>query len=173
MTLRTAVIVRVRLPGPLERLRSRHDPGAASGIPAHVTLLFPFLSSFELTASVRGALAGIATGVPPFDVRFERVERFPEAVWLAPEPATPFLDLTAAIVHAFPDHPPYDGRHDEVVPHLTIGQGEGAELDRLEAAARDCPPFEAHVGAIEVIAEAGAARWRRHWRIGLGRRVRP
>jgi 2'-5' RNA ligase len=173
MTLRSAVIVRVRLPGPLERLRSRHDPGAASGIPPHVTLLFPFLSTIELTAGVRGVLAEIGASVPPFDVRFARVERFPEAVWLAPEPAAPFLALTSALVDAFPDHPPYEGLHAEVVPHLTIGQGEGAELDRLEAAARDCPPFEAHVGAFEVIVEAGAGRWRRHWRIGLGRRVRP
>jgi 2'-5' RNA ligase len=168
MIRRSAVIVRFRLPEPLERVRVRHDPVAAAGVPAHVTILFPFVPTDQLTPAVRRTLAGIAAGVQPFEVRFTRVERFPEVVWLAPEPDEPFRLLTERTVAAFPDHPPYEGLHPEVVPHLTIGHGTGVVLDRLERRVAACPAFEARVRAIEVIAESGAERWHRRWRIPLG-----
>ena len=43
MSGRSGVIVRIRLPPELEELRQRHDPMAPFGVPAHVTLLYPFL----------------------------------------------------------------------------------------------------------------------------------
>jgi len=168
MTGRSAVIVRLRLPEPLERVRVRHDPVAAEGVPAHVTILFPFLPTDQLTPAVRRTLGRIAAGVAPFEVHFARVERFPDVVWLAPEPAEPFRVLTERVAEAFPDFPPYEGLHAEVVPHLTIGHGPGRELDRLERQVAVCPPFSARVGAIEVIAESGEQRWHRRWRIPLG-----
>jgi 2'-5' RNA ligase len=168
MTLRSAVIVRVRLPRRLERLRFRRDPSAASGVPAHVTILFPFLTTPELTPAVRGSLAAIAARVPPFEVRFGATGRFVDTLWLAPAPAEPFVGLTDAVVAAFPDHPPYEGVHDEVVPHCTIALGDAATLDRVEDLARRELPFRQTVRALEVIAEDGAGGWRRHWRIRFG-----
>jgi len=168
MTSRSAVIVRFRLPAELEQIRVRHDPVAAAGVPAHVTILFPFLASEALRPSVRRSLAGIAAGVAPFDVRFARVERFPDVVWLAPEPDEPFRELTQRTVAAFPDHPPYEGLHDEIVPHLTVGAGRGPELDRLERLLESCPPVVDRVHALEVIVEDGVGRWRSRWRIPLG-----
>jgi 2'-5' RNA ligase len=168
MTSRSAVIVRFRLPAELERVRMRHDPVAAAGVPAHVTILFPFLPSDALTPSARRTLAGIAATVPPFDVRFSRVERFPEVVWLAPDPDEPFRELTVRTAAAFPDHPPYEGLHDEVVPHMTVGTGTSRELDRLERLLETCPPVVDRVRALEVIVEDGTDRWHPAWRIPLG-----
>lgn len=170
MTRQSAVIARIRLPQPLDRLRRRHDPLAASGVPGHVTLVVPFVPGERLTPAVRRSLAGIAESIAPFEVRFEGVGRFPGVVWLAPRPAGPFRDLTARTVAAFPDYPPYEGRHDRVIPHLTIGLGDEPELDRLaiEVAAR--APFAVTVHAIEVIAEDDANRWRLTWRMPLGGR---
>jgi 2'-5' RNA ligase len=173
MTSRSAVIVRLRLPAELERVRMRHDPVAGAGVPAHVTILFPFLSSAALTPAVRRTLAGIAAGVAPFDVRFSRVERFPDVVWLAPEPHEPFRELTARTAAAFPEHPPYEGLYDVVVPHLTMGTGSSPELDRLERLLETCPPVADRVRALEVIVENGSDRWHRRWRIPLGGSVRP
>src|SRR5687767_6177654 len=150
MAMRSAVIVRVPLPAGLESLRRRHDPLATRGVPAHVTILVPFVPSDELSAEVRAALVRVAAETAPFEARFARVERFPDAVWLAPEPAAPFREMTQRMETAFPDHPPYEGIHAEVVPHLTIGLGAGADLDRLERVARACPPFRTTVRAIEV-----------------------
>lgn len=36
------------------------------------------------------------------------------------EPVQPFRQLTVAVWRAFPQHPPYGGAYDDVVPHLTI-----------------------------------------------------
>ena len=169
MTGRSGVIVRIRLPEPLEELRLRHDPMAPAGVPAHVTLLFPFLPTDDLTPAVRRRLASTAMRVRPFDVRFERTGRFPGVVWLAPEPATPFIELTEGLAATFPDHPPYEGAHDEIVPHCTIALGKDAGLDRLERKARALAGFGEHVRAMEVIAEDGTGRWHARWRLPLGR----
>jgi len=172
MTHQSGVIVRIRLPPELERIRQRHDPVAVSGVPAHVTLLFPFLPADELTPAIRRRLAAIAAGARPFDVRFRAVRRFPGVIWLAPEPAEPFVTLTERIVVEFPGHPPYGGAHDAVIPHLTLGHGDEDVLARVERKVRGGVSFGDRVRAIELIAENGTDRWHRRWRIPLGSSVR-
>jgi len=58
------VVVRVRLPRALERIRVRDDLAAAAGAPPHVTILFPFMPVAKLRPSVRRDLAAIAAMVP-------------------------------------------------------------------------------------------------------------
>ena len=61
--------------------------------------------------------------VPEFTATFGSTAWFEDKVlWLAPDPAEPFRALTASVAAAFPEHPPYEGAHDDVVPHLTVGQ---------------------------------------------------
>jgi len=167
----SAVVVRVRLPVMLARLRVRQDWAASVGVPAHVTILFPFLPAERLGPAVRRELDAIARASEPFDVRFARVGRFPGVVYLAPEPATPFTRLTEAVVARFPDFPPYEGAFDEVVPHLTITEAEDAPLDEIAARTARALPFERRVSALEVLVEAGDGRWHSRWRLELG--VRP
>jgi hypothetical protein len=101
-------------------LRLAHDPSAAHGVPAHVTILFPFLDPDALDEA---ALADLISGFPAFDYELDRVERFPEgAVWLHPSPSVPFVDLTAAVFQRWPECPPYEGQFDEVIPHVTISE---------------------------------------------------
>jgi 2'-5' RNA ligase len=169
MTGRSGVVVRIRLPEPLEELRLRHDPMATAGVPAHVTLLFPFLATGDLTPAIRRRLALIASGVRPFSVRFDATGRFPGVLWLAPEPAAPFVELTERLAAAFPDHPPYEGAHDDVIPHLTVGLAPEETLDRLERKVHPGLGFRERVHAIEVIAEDGTGRWHARWRLPLGR----
>ena len=68
MSGRSGVIVRIRLPPELEELRQHHDPMAPFGVPAHVTLLYPFLPSADLTPAVRRRIARLTRDVRPFDV---------------------------------------------------------------------------------------------------------
>ena len=164
----SAIVVRVPVPRALERSRRRWDWAAGVGVPAHVTVLFPFLPVGRLGAEVRGGLAAIAAAHEPFDVRFSRVGRFPGVVYLAPEPSGPFTRLTEAVVAGYPDFPPYGGAFDEVIPHLTIAESEVAPLDEVATAAGAILPLERRVWAIEVIVEGGDGRWRSHWRIRLG-----
>ena len=71
--------------------RSRYDWSAAAGVPAHVTVLYPFLPLDQVTGDVIDRLAGIVAAEAVFDVTFAAFGRFPGAVlWLEPEPADPF-----------------------------------------------------------------------------------
>jgi hypothetical protein len=83
-----------------------------------VTILFPFLDTAELDEA---AVADLISQFPAFDFELDRVERFPDGTtWLRPAPSLPFVDLTAAVWQRWPERPPYEGIHDEVIPHLTI-----------------------------------------------------
>lgn len=166
----SGVVVRVRLPPSLERLRRHDDFAASMGVPPHVTLLFPFITASALRPLVRRALVGIAAAVEPFDVRFAAVGRFPGVVWLMPEPAARFSALTEAIATRFPDYPPYEGAFDEVIPHLTLVESPTAPLDQIAAAAQRHLPFTSRVAVMEVLVEGPDERWRGHWRIPLGAR---
>ena len=76
-------------------LRTRFDPSAALGVPAHVTLLHPFMAPGSIDAAVRRPPRVDRGGErPPFDYRLEAIRRFPETLYLAPEPAAPFVALT-------------------------------------------------------------------------------
>jgi 2'-5' RNA ligase len=167
----SAIVVRVAVPSRLERLRRSWDWAASVGVPAHVTVLFPFLPAEGLVPSVRRELAAIAADHPPFDVRFPRVGRFPGVVYVEPEPAGPFRRITDAVVARFPAYPPYEGAFDIVIPHLTIAEGADRPLDDIAARAEHALPFIRHVSALEVLIEGGDGRWHRRWRVPLG--VRP
>ena len=107
--------------------RALLDRAASWGVPAHVTVLFPFLPPEEIDQQVLDTLGRAAATVPAFFVALERLGWFGErVVWLAPNPAEPFQRLTAAVTAHFPGVRPYDGAFDEVVPHLTIGHDHPA-----------------------------------------------
>ena len=119
-------------------LRLAHDPVASEGVPAHVTVLYPFVPRDELTSDERVAVAEVFGAIPAFDYRFEQVRRFGSTtVYLVPEPAAPFARLTEATHARWPQYPPYGGAFDAVIPHLTVADGlEGPAVDALEEAAR-------------------------------------
>jgi hypothetical protein len=87
-------------------------------IPAHVTILVPFVEPALVDET---EVKRVVSEFGAFDFVLDRVERFEDGLrWLHPEPSEPFAELTAAVWARWPDHPPYEGVHDEVVPHLTI-----------------------------------------------------
>jgi len=113
--------------------RGLFDRAASWGVPAHVTVLFPFLPPDQIDEQVLGTLGRAAASVPAFFVALDRLGWFGErVVWLAPTPAEPFQQLTAAVSARFPGLLPYDGAFDEVVPHLTLGHDH--PVDVLKAA---------------------------------------
>ena len=120
----------------LEDIRAEHDPAAKLGMPPHVTVLYPFASPKRLGPPERMALAELILGFPAVDLCFQRTERFPDVLWLAPEPVEPILALAGALTAAFPKYPPYRGKFATVVPHLTVAQAPAPVLDRLEPIVR-------------------------------------
>ena len=108
--------------GLVKSFRDRFDPSAAKGVPAHITILFPFKPPLELTPVVDEVLRGLFSASPSFKVSLSRLGRFPDALYLSPEPEEPFHRLTRLVTERFPEHEPYEGEFAQNIPHLTIAQ---------------------------------------------------
>src|SRR3954471_16522040 len=104
---RTALIVVIPEAEPaVAALRLEHDWSAPLGVPAHITILFPFADGADIEEQ---AIADLLSPIPQFEFELDRVERFDGgAVWLHPEPSAPFAELTDAVWRRFPDYPPYE-----------------------------------------------------------------
>jgi 2'-5' RNA ligase len=100
--------------------RDRYDPSAAAGVPAHITLLYPFKPPNEIDAVVLDNLRRCFAGFAPFEFRLASIRRFPDAIYLTPEPDEPFRQLTLAIWRQYPEAPPYGGKWSDIIPHLSV-----------------------------------------------------
>ncbi|MDQ1747259.1 MAG: hypothetical protein QOD07_1522 [Frankiaceae bacterium] len=127
------------------------------GMPPHVTLLWPFAR--RLRAGHRLGLDAIAATHPPFTFTLARVGTFPGVVYLAPEPAPPFVDLVEAITGTWPRHQAYGGAYAEVIPHLTVPNGDPAQLEAML-------PIRCHAREILVLSPADGG-WREIYRVPL------
>jgi hypothetical protein len=115
----------------VKEFRDKHDPSAAEGMPAHVTVLSPFKKLEHMGEDVVAVLHSLFSLHPRFRFSLRELHRFPTALYLAPHPETPFKVLTRAVADQYPETPPYGGTFSETVPHLTIAQGNDAQ--RLDA----------------------------------------
>jgi uncharacterized protein YhfF len=103
-------------------------------MPAHVTVLYPFLPRERLDDGVLAALRDLFAARRPFEVAFGGVGRFPGVVYLAPEPDGPLRELTEAVAGRWPEARPYGGRFGDIVPHLTVAKGLDDEVAERVAA---------------------------------------
>jgi 2'-5' RNA ligase len=131
-----ALVVPVPEAEPLVRpFRDKYDPSAAHGMPAHVTLLYPFKPPDEIGEAVLQRLGRCIAGFRRFDFSLATTRRFPGGVlYLAPEPDEPFRRLTLAIWALYPSTPPYGGRYSRIAPDLTVAQlAEERQLEPIAA----------------------------------------
>jgi 2'-5' RNA ligase len=138
------------------------DTASAKGVPAHITVLYPFLAPEQIDDAVLTAVQEEVSAVPAFDARLTRVAWFDDSViYLHPEPGRPFRQLTAALWRRFPGCPPYGGAHTDVIPHLTIGHD--APADVLAAAATSVAahlPITSRITSVRLLAGSDApASW--------------
>ena len=135
--------------------RARLDGAARHGVPAHITVLYPFLPPARIGEPLLASLGKLFAGFARFEFTLDRVGWFgEEAAWLGPRDPAPFTALTRLAFTAFPSCPPYGGQHAEVIPHLTIGHLGGPQALRAAAeSVRPRLPIEAV--ATEVILMAG------------------
>ena len=144
-------------------LRERYDPTAAVGVPAHITILFPFISPDLLTDSDLTKATETFQRFRPFEFKLEQVDRFPESLYLVPEPDESFISLTQAIVCEFPEYPPYGGKFPKIVPHLTVANRSAEFSDIAEAELlaimKDLGPIHAVCNVVELY-ENSSGYWK-------------
>jgi 2'-5' RNA ligase len=141
----------------------------STGVPAHITLLFPFVPAARIDSALLEELRDLFAPFAALRFALRRAERFPGVLYLAPEPAEPFVRLTEAVVTRYPEHPPYESAFETIVPHLTVAEGGEQVLAAAEAAVRRALPLEASAGEVllleEVVADWG--RWEPRARLAL------
>jgi len=156
----------------VERFRIENDPSAAAGIPAHITILYPFKPPHEITAEVIQMLEKIFSNVSRLHVSFAEWRRLRCVLYLAPIPDQPFRRMTEAVHERFPETPPYAGQFADIIPHLTVAQNDNPErlqeiADEFNRAAIGVLPIKASVSEI-VLLDNATGRWRVRHRFILG-----
>ena len=133
--------------------RARLDASARDGVPAHITVLYPFLPPAEIGPDVLAGLSRLFAGVPRFAFTLDRVRWFGESVvWLGPSDESPFRGLTELAAGAYPGCSPYGGIYEDVVPHLTLGHvGNLAELRAAADAVRPLLPIAAEATEVTLM----------------------
>ncbi|HEX4212933.1 MAG TPA: 2'-5' RNA ligase family protein [Candidatus Dormibacteraeota bacterium] len=142
----------------MARHRERLDASAPLGIPAHITVLFPFMPPETIGPAALAELEHLYAAVSRFRFRLDHTDWFGEQVlWLGPHDPGPFRALTKHACEAFPAFPPYEGQFDDVVPHLTIGHGHPVkDLRAAEESARAHLPIDGQAVAVTLITQRSA-----------------
>jgi 2'-5' RNA ligase len=145
----------------------------SSGIPPHVTILVPFVPPATIDDSLIEDLRTLFGTFESFTFELGATGRFPTVLYLAPDPAEPFVQLTRAVCEAYPAYPPYGGTFDSIVPHLTTAEGTGAILSAAEADVLPSLPITAEASEALLIEEVepDSARWRTRAPLPFGQRV--
>lgn len=146
------------------RWRLAHDPAAAQGVPAHITLLYPFRAPDELDDRIYADLERLFAAVPPIRLTLAGLCGFRDVLYLAPEPPEPLDQLIRTLMDRFPDLLPYGGTVGDPIPHLTVAQVESAAaldgvMRRFAAAAVADLPIVTTLSEVHVM-ESSDGPWR-------------
>jgi 2'-5' RNA ligase len=143
-------------------LRQKYDPAAALGVPAHITLLYPFVTPPVPTAILM-ELAALFGDVSPLSLRFAKTGRFPHTIYLELDDDRAILEIVDRLVTRWPEHPPYGGLHRRIIPHLTIADKltDAELLDDVERRARATLPFETRVLETWLMTSDELGQWSR------------
>jgi 2'-5' RNA ligase len=121
--LESAIIVTIpEAESVVRKWREKYDRVALLGIPAHITLLYPFKSPPEINESIIDKLRLLFKTINSFSFSLTTIGTFPNVIFLSPYPKNFFIDITKKLASLFPENPPFGGKFPEINPHLTIGQ---------------------------------------------------
>ena len=169
----TLAILVLEAEGLVRSFRDRYDPAAKAGMPAHITLLYPFKSPNEIDRLVLDTLRQCFSRFQPFKFSLTTINQFPgDTLYLVPEPEEPFRELTLGIWRCYPETPPYRGRYSTVIPHLTVAtlvseQELGEVAREFEQAAQGRLPIQGHAAEVALM-DTRSGRWEINTTFRLG-----
>lgn len=139
-------------------------------VPAHITILFPFIPLEQLDA-VAVRLRQLYADFPPFDVTLDGYGNFPTTTYLNITDPTPIKALFQRVHAAYPQYPPYRGTFgaDDITPHMTVGEFT-SEIERAAAEFPAYEPITFHVSRLHLLigVEHEPIPWITHDLIPLG-----
>jgi 2'-5' RNA ligase len=108
--------------GAVQEIRLDHDWPARDGVPAHVTLLGPFLPPAQITDDVLERLSGVVAAASPASFSLTELRRVEDIAYLAVEPDDHVRAITAALEAAFPAASRYGEEFGGPLYHLTVAR---------------------------------------------------
>jgi hypothetical protein len=151
--------------------RRHWDPMANLGVPAHITLLYPFLPVDRIGEGEVTRLRDWFSLIPDTEIVFPRTGRFDRVLYLAPEPEDFLRSLTLGLWSMYPETPPYGGLHQDIIPHLTaVHTGDESVLNRAERELSRQLPIGFWAKEAWLLVEAPDGHWHLHKRFGFGGR---
>ncbi len=150
--------------------RTRYDRSARSGMPPHVTLIYPFVAPDDIDGRLLKELKGFFGSVEEFKVRLNGVGGFPGVVYLMPEPRERFVELVTGLMKLYPHVPPYRGAFQSVIPHVTLAESTDPEVqDRLMSEVVPLLPIETNASEVWLMVRRGGL-WKAKARFALAPR---
>lgn len=159
------------------RFRAEYDPAAAWGVPAHITINYPFILGVKPTTHVMTRLSKLFAGMSSLSFVLDHIARFPNVLYLAPVPSAPLTQLIEQTAQEFPESPPYGGQFDSITPHLTVAYA--TDSDALTSVERKLSEVAEHHLPIKVytdrvwLMDDSAGRWEMRASFPMGSRSSP
>jgi hypothetical protein len=145
------------------RLRARLDPSAKRGLGAHVTVLHWNMPADGLDPTALERIAAAVSVLAPFDYRITRLARFPGTLYLAAEPAAPFVLLRDRLAAALRMGEPGRGVQEPLIPHVSVVRKSVSDDREAEAELTTmlerCAPISCACRQI-VLLENSTGSWR-------------
>ena len=115
------------------RLRALFDPSAKRGLAAHVTVVHSNLPSERVDLIAVEKIAAAAASMAPFNYWITRVARFPGTVYLAAEPAAPFVHLKNTLAVTLRTDQREQQGHEPLIPHVSVVRKSALDDRDVEA----------------------------------------
>lgn len=128
-------------------------------MPAHLTVLYPFIPAGDIDAAVVGSMRSFFASQRSEEVVFGSFSAWPgRTVWLNPE-SQAATDLLANTRKQWPRYLPYGRTDIEPIPHLTVGDGVSDEVEhKIRAAIEPELPIRSSLVAVDLMVFDGE-RW--------------
>lgn len=90
------------------------------GLMSHLTLIYPFKRVEALNTAVFQKIDQLVNKTLPLTYKIDTTSQFPDTLFLNFANQQPLVQLVQTFADAFPENPPYEGKFDTIVPHITI-----------------------------------------------------
>ncbi len=126
MTYETALLIIP--PPPVQAFcypwREQYDQESFVRVPAHITLLYPFVPPETVNEAV-ARLEKVCADTLPFEVILSKYGQFESALFLEPDNPEPIINLFHKLAEAFPEFTVHESG--EIHPYLTLAQSDNPE----------------------------------------------
>ena len=154
---------------PLSRVASTFPQLVRPGLPAHVTVLAPWIPLDEVDQKALVLCANLAASMPETTVSFNKIGMKPGFVYLDSDEASSIEAICDATKRTWPYLPPYAGKHKDVRPHITLALGDMRDGDQEVIADLVLPslPIRSSFESLHVVSFNGS-RWEGRYRFRCG-----